>query len=299
MARIIYGNEKVVEENDLDLTLLEISLKHNIPHVHTCGGKARCSTCRVIILESEENVLPRNEKEHVISSRKGFADNIRLACQTKVCGSVKIRRLVLDEYDIKLSVSDSKFTGREKNIVVMFCDIREFTKFSENNLSYDIVHIINRYFFHMGEIILKHNGYIDKYMGDGIMAIFGIEDESSQSCLDAVECGLEMVRDMDDFNDYLRNNFNTEFRIGIGIHYGEAIIGQMGHPENSQFSAIGDTVNIASRVESSTKISDVPMLISDALYNEIKDRTKIGKSVECELKGKVGTHDLFEVLEIF
>src|SRR5258707_13363466 len=97
MARITYQNEITVEEDNLALTLLQVSLKNGIPHVHACGGNARCSTCRVMVLQGLENVLPRNDDEQHLARKKGLEDAIRLACQTHVAGPVRIRRLVLDD----------------------------------------------------------------------------------------------------------------------------------------------------------------------------------------------------------
>src|SRR5262252_8912397 len=103
MTRIIYQNETTVEEEDLGLTLLQISLKHDIPHVHACGGNARCSTCRVMVHDGLENFLPRTEAEQCLTRRKGLEDNIRLACQARLTGPVRVRRLVLDDTDVHVA----------------------------------------------------------------------------------------------------------------------------------------------------------------------------------------------------
>ncbi|MGH7884603.1 MAG: adenylate/guanylate cyclase domain-containing protein [Thermodesulfobacteriota bacterium] len=300
MIRIIYENEKTVEVDNLDLTLLEISLTNEIPHVHACGGMARCSTCRVIVLENSENCLPPNEMEIELADKKGFEHNIRLGCQMKVKGPLKLRRLVFDESDIKLSAQNKETTGKEKRVAIMFTDIRNFTGFSEKHLCYDIVHILNRYFFEMGRVINENDGYIDKYMGDGIMAIFGLENEDPFSiCRSAVKAGLEMFSVLKSFNVYLEKYFNTSFQIGVGIHFGEALVGELGHPSKTQFSAIGDVVNIASRVESATKAAKAPFLITEAVYSQIKNIVKTGKIVrDAELKGKHEKYTLLEVLDM-
>lgn len=300
MIRIIYENEKIVEVDDLDLTLLDISLANDIPHVHACGGMARCSTCRVIVLDNPENTLPPNENEVNLAKKKGFETNIRLGCQMKVKGSVKLRRLVLDNNDIRLSAENSETTGKVKELAIMFTDIRNFTTFSENNLCYDIVHILNRYFFEMGRVINNNNGYIDKYMGDGIMAIFGLESEDTSSfCQSAVKTALEMFSVLDDLNLYLEKYFDTVFKIGVGIHFGEAVVGELGHPSRKQFSAIGDVVNIASRVETATKQANAPLLITEAVYSKIKNNVITGKVIkDFQLKGKQERYTLYEVLNI-
>jgi adenylate cyclase len=301
MALIEYQNDGEFDEKDLNLTLLEMSLKHGIPHMHVCGGTARCSTCRVMVLEHPENVLPRNGLEQRLVARKGLEDNIRLACQTRVTGPVKLRRLALDDQDADLAIAVPQETsGREARIAVMFSDIRDFTVFSERHLPYDTIHILNRYFYQMGEAILHNNGYIDKYMGDGIMALFGVDNNNpEQNCYNAVNAGLEMLYELDKLNSYLRKAFECDFKIGIGIHFGEVILGELGHPDRRSITVIGDVVNTASRIESSTKTYGIPLLISDSVRYQLRDRIDTGKIIDAALKGKTGMHKLYEVVKLY
>lgn len=264
MAKITYQNETTIEEEDLDLTLLQISLKHGIPHTHACGGHARCSTCRVIILENGDHLYPRNDAEQALSTKKGLEHNIRLACQTKISGSVSLRRLVIDDKDIALV---------------------------------DVIHILNRYFQQMGESIIQNHGYIDKYMGDGIMALFGLDGTNpTDSCWNAILAARQMHEGLEKLNEYLRRYFDMEFRIGIGIHFGNVLIGEIGHPNKMQFTAIGDAVNLASRIESATKEFKTELLISDAVYSYVKAKVQTGREFEAKIKGKSGLYSLHEVL---
>jgi len=301
MALIEYHNEGSFEEEDLSLSLLEISLKHGIPHMHVCGGTARCSTCRVAILENHENVLPRNGLEQRLGGKKGLEDNIRLACQTRVKGPVKIRRLALDDQDCDMVVGASQqTTGRETRLAILFSDIRDFTVFSEGHLPYDTIHILNRYFYQMGDCILQNDGYIDKYMGDGIMALFGVNStDSVRNCYNAVTAGLQMIDELNKLNKYLKKTFDVEFKTGIGIHFGDAVLGELGHPDRRQITVIGDSVNMASRIESSTKSFGIPLLISESVRRELKDQIETGHVVDAQLKGKSGSYKLYEVLKLF
>ena len=296
MVKVIFENEKTVEEEDLNLTLLEMSLKHGIKHAHICKGKARCSTCRVIILENPNNLLPRNSLETNLAKTKGFECNIRLACQARIKGEVKLRRLVLDDHDIKLAGKTSQSTGREAHLAVLFSDLRNYTAFSENQLPYDVIHFLNRYFYSMGNAIFKHNGHIDKYMGDGIMALFGLSESSPETiCLNAVSAALDMIKNLDSLNQYAGKYCEHKYKMGIGIHFGEMIVGDLGHPDKIEFTAIGDTVNMASRIESATKEAQASILISEKAFSHIKDKIETGKVIETELKGKEGLYKLHEV----
>ncbi len=300
MTEINFIEDKIVTEEDLNLSLLQIALKNEIPHVHACGGHARCSTCRVIVLKNLENLLPRNDAESKLAATKGFEDNIRLACQTRVRGNVNLRRLVIDKEDIEIAISEKgETTGREAKIAILFSDIRGFTTFSEKALPYDAIHILNRYFNRMGIAILENNGYIDKYIGDGLMALFGLKETDSRVvCLNAVRAALQMIDSLKEMNRYLKTHFDLEFQIGIGIHYGNAILGELGHPGKRQFTAIGDSVNMASRIESTTKKAGAPFLISNDLYEIVKPCVNRGRIFETKLKGKTGIYRLYEILSL-
>lgn len=298
MPTITFQNDAVIEEDDLSLSILEIALKHNIPHIHVCGGKARCSTCRIAIHQGLENVLPKNTLEQQISEKKGLEHHIRLACQTRIKGPVTLRRLVLDDQDVNLaSHQQGNVSGREQKIAILFSDIRGFTQFSERHLPYDVIHVLNRYFQEMGDAILKHHGHIDKYVGDGLMALFGVSETSAATnCLNAVSAALQMNQSLDKFNQYLKQNFDESFEIGIGIHFGEVVMGNLGHRDNFQFTAIGDSVNIASRIEGKTKQEKISLLISESTYTQIKDQVQLGKNITTQLQGKSGDFKLYQVI---
>src|SRR5436305_8583209 len=181
MSRIFYVIQNRVIEAEPDETILQASLRAAIPHAHACGGHARCSTCRVQIVEGLDRCAPRNEKENELAARLHFSPEIRLACQTTVNGDVKLRRLVLDAEDIKLTAQPSRADatapiGEEKKLAILFADIRGFTPFAERLLPYDVVHVLNRYYYEVGRAISEHGGRIDNYMGDGLLALFGIDD---------------------------------------------------------------------------------------------------------------------------
>ncbi len=207
MPTVEFDREKTVEVDDPDLTLLEIAREAGIPHASACGGNGRCSTCRVMILEHPENLDPRNAVETRLARAKGFDDNIRLACQTTITGDVKLRRLVIDEEDLQIAQDGTpQTTGKDRQLAILFSDIRNFTPFAESHLPYDVIHILGRYFRKVGEPVIRHGGYIDKYMGDGIMAIFGLERASAaEACLDAVAAGLGMQDSLLELNEYIEN----------------------------------------------------------------------------------------------
>lgn len=300
MPKVYYlpDNRELVTENAE--TILQASLKAGIPHTHACGGQARCSTCRVMVVEGIENCAQRNAKEQLMANKLHFPPQIRLACQTRFEGHLKVRRLVIDDEDLELtdqmaSNKKSGIVGEEKNVVILFSDIRGFTTFSETVPAYDVIHTLNRYFHLMGAVISRNGGYIDNYMGDGIMALFGV-DKPEGACERAVQAGLEMLDEMKKFNPYLEALFNRGLEMGVGIHYGEAVVGTIGAINNKKMTAIGDSVNFASRIESANKEAGTYLLISEALHAEVKEQFRFGKIARLSVKGKSGEYNLYEVV---
>ncbi len=286
-------------ETASDETILQASLSAGINHTHVCGGRARCSTCRVIVEQGKEHLRPRNELESRLSSIKGFSPDVRLACQTTATGDLKLRRLVLDDTDISEAIQQGRSShgavGREVDATILFADIRSFTSFSERSLPYDVVHILNRYFEGICEAIDRNGGYIDKYMGDGIMAIFGLDRmiKGTHQIL-AVQAAKEMLQELASFNTFLQQRYQHQFRIGIGVHSGPVIVGEIGFSRKREFTAIGDTVNTASRIETLNKRTKTSVLISQATYSIAKNHFRWKRALRGKVKGKSEPIVVFE-----
>ncbi|HJQ69898.1 MAG TPA: adenylate/guanylate cyclase domain-containing protein [Blastocatellia bacterium] len=295
MPQVCYLPDDKRVDAETGETLLHASLRASIAHAHACGGNARCSTCRVLIVDGLEHCAPPNDKEAVLAERLHFSPDIRLACQTTVSGDVALRRLVLDAEDLEIVGSSPRSVGEEKEVAILFADIRGFTTFAETLPAYDVVHVLNRYFHQVGQAIKLNGGCIDNYMGDGLMALFGVED-SRDATLQAIRAGLDMLEAVARLRPYLQNICTRSFHIGIGVHYGEVVVGAIGHDETKRVTAIGDAVNLASRIESVNKQAGTEFLISEATYDQVKDLIRVGKSVEVTLPGKSGEYTLYEVL---
>ena len=301
MIEVKYEREGVVNVDTTDATLLEVSKLHGIQHFHACGGHARCSTCRVRVVEGAENLTPRTAAECALVERKGLGDEIRLACQARVRGPVTVRRLVLDDQDAEAAYVGTSPSGRgagtAMEVAVLFSDIRGFTRFSERSYPYDVMHILNRYLQGMGEAIHRHDGYIDKYMGDGVMALFGMDGCGPQMAANqAVAASFDMITALKRFNCYMQDQFSETFQIGIGVHVGEVVVGEVGHHKRRQLTALGDVVNTASRVESATKEFSAELLVTEAVYGHVQGAVQAGRTVEATLKGKARPACLVELL---
>ena len=253
-------------------TVLEISRMNGIPHTSVCGGRARCSTCRVLVLSGGETLAPPSDHEIAVLHRIGAGDDVRLACQIRPNSNLSVRPL-LPTRDSKArpgTVTDAYHWGVEQPVAVMFVDIRNFTGISEKRLSYDVVFMLNRYLDLMSKAIEDAGGYVDKYIGDGIMAMFGITVGIRAGCRQALEAAIAMERALADLNEELKDHLEAPLRIGIGLHAGPAILGRIGAAGGSgasvNLTALGDTVNTASRLESATKELGGMLAVSEAAW---------------------------------
>jgi adenylate cyclase len=255
-------------------SLLEISRNNRIPHTSVCGGRGRCSTCRVqLARESDPQPQPNSIEAKLLHRIKAPAD-VRLACQLKPVGRLAVTPLVPagDAQNQIQRFEPRGALGVEREIVVMFSDLRGFTTLSEHRLPYDTVFLLNEYFAGQEAVIRKHGGRVDKYMGDGIMALFGTErifaeGENAESDLEsACRSALAALADMQDALDAMNSDdritLEQPLRIAIGLHVGQAVLGEIGAGRARQQTAIGDVVNAAARLESLAKEWNVPAVAS-------------------------------------
>ncbi|MBM7844360.1 adenylate/guanylate cyclase domain-containing protein [Herpetosiphon giganteus] len=246
-------------------SLLEASLANGIPHAHSCGGRGRCSTCRIEIIEGAKALNPPNETEQRLLKRFGAGGDIRLACQTIPTGACVVRPLLHHHDRAQPGTPTMISHGADKQIVIMFADLRGFTTLSEGKLPYDTVFILNQYFQSMGQVIESNGGYLDKFIGDGIMALFGLEGTLEQACHNALAATQAMAHQLDVLNQRLQDDVSEPLRMGIGIHCGHVIVGDLGYKRAKHLTAIGDAVNIAARLEEATKTLQTQLVVSRAV----------------------------------
>ena len=280
-------------------TILDTAARNGIPHVNACGGEGKCTTCRLLILEGIDKCSPETEQELALRNKAHTTEEFRLACQTSVTGDIVARRLVLNKEDIE-SVSERSVSGRlgeTKKIAILFSDIRGFTPFSEKLTPYDVVFILNRYFNRMVKAVESNKGSVDNYIGDGMVAIFGLHDEENPAHY-AVKAALDMCAEIDDMKPYLKTMYGQDFDIGIGIHWGEAVVGDIGAGKSKRLTAIGDAMNFASRVESANKQFQSRVLVSEETHDKIKDSLVIKDFMRTNLPGIDGRVTLYEIEDI-
>ena len=246
-------------------SILDASRASNIPHASVCGGRGRCSTCRVRITKGIENLPAPSAAEQKVLDRVNAGIQVRLACQARPAGGeIEVMRLLPTSAKPEDGFPRPGYLqGQEREIAILFADIRSFTKLSEKKLPYDVVFLLNRYFDSMGSAVLDCGGHLDKFIGDGVMALFGIEDGAEAGSKAALAAAREMGLRIAELNRALANDLEEPLRIGIGIHCGPAIVGAMGFGDTVSVTAVGDSVNTASRLETQTKEFAAELVVSN------------------------------------
>ncbi|MDR2730661.1 MAG: HAMP domain-containing protein [Treponema sp.] len=170
---------------------------------------------------------------------------------------------------------EKMLVGDNRSLSILFSDIRSFTTISEGLAPDDLVNSLNRYFSGQVDIIYKRNGIVDKYIGDAIMAFWGAPEKHNDDALQSVLSALEMLETLDSFNENQKKLDKTEFRIGIGLNYGEVTVGNIGSERKMDYTVIGDAVNLASRMEGLTKTYHSQILISQSLYEQLQKDSSV------------------------
>jgi adenylate cyclase len=270
-------------------SLLEASHKAGRYHESVCGGRGRCTTCRVRVTSSLGELPKPNKIEQSVINRLNFDQSLRLACQLRPETDIEINPLIKlvnhDKQNLRFS-NQENLSGIEKETVIMFCDLRGFTRLSDGKMPFDVVFILNKYFKLVTDAVEENKGRIDKFIGDGVMAIFDKDTTISKNCKNALQGAAMITTYLNELNDELSTDDIEPLRLGIGIHSGNAIIGKMGYGEASTDTAIGDTVNVASRLEQLTKDYSCQLMFSSIVAENAElDKTKLN-SVKTKIRGK-------------
>ena len=274
-------------------SVLEASRNGGIPHQSVCGGRGRCTTCRIKVTSYDGTLTAPSAHEIKAIERVGLDDNVRLACQLKPTSNISVQPLLNPENTLETVRSARALTGKEQETVVLFVDLRDFTKLSEKKLPYDVVYILNKYYAVCGEIIEKNGGRLDKFIGDGIMAIFDANSASNVNSKNALVSANAISKSMKTLNSEMKTDFSEDMRFGMGIHAGSMIVGMMGYGKTVTETAVGDNVNIAARLEELTKTYKCELVVSKYVADKANIDTKKMKPKTVDIRGRK------EVLEVF
>ena len=265
IIRITYPDGRIVRA-PAGMSVLDASRLARVPHASVCGGRGRCSTCRIRIMSGLEQQAPPGAAERAVLARVGADRHTRLACQLKPDGDITIVPLVPANAGAAEGYATSRYrAGQERFVAILFTDIRGSTPIAEKRLPYDIVFLLNRFFETIGSAVLESGGFPNQFIGDSVMALFGLEVPPEQGCRQALAAAHAIAVKLDELNQLLKDDLPVPLRIGIGIHAGTAIVGEMGYRETSTITAVGDPVHVAARLQELTKTYKCQLVVSDAV----------------------------------
>src|SRR6266550_3328840 len=263
MITLSYGNGRTVRV-PRGLSVLEASLRNNVPHASVCGGRARCSTCRIRIIGDHNDLPEPSQREAFVLGRVGTSDpSIRLACQLRPASDLSFFQLFLPHTAADGHGSNPTRIGQERYLVNMFVDMRGSTKLAEKRLPFDTVFIVNRFLGAVSQAVLASGGMPNQFVGDGMLALFGLSTTRQEACRQALRAVAMIAANVDELNKFLEHDLREPIRFGIGINGGEVIVGDIGYRDHMVFTALGDAVNVAARLQDMTKSLACEVVVSD------------------------------------
>src|SRR5438067_2319449 len=264
MIALSYGNGRTIKVPK-GLSVLEASLRYNVPHASVCGGRARCSTCRIRVIGDCTALPEPSPREAFVLGRVGTSDpSIRLACQLRPAADLSFFQLFMPHtMSANSHASQPSKIGQERYLVSLFVDMRGSTQLAEKRLPFDTVFIVNRFLGAVSQAVIDNGGQPNQFVGDGMLALFGLTVNRREACRQALRAAALIAANVEELNQFLSHDLREPIRFGIGIHGGEVIVGDIGYRDHMVFTALGDAVNVAARLQDMTKTLACEAIISE------------------------------------
>ncbi|RYF77420.1 MAG: adenylate/guanylate cyclase domain-containing protein [Comamonadaceae bacterium] len=238
-------------------SVLEASLAHGVPHLSLCGGRARCSTCRVRVRGDAAHLPPPNADEARTLARVRAPQGVRLACQLRPTGDIEVVPLMAPAGTFAL-----QRMGHERDVAVLFVDLRRWSGLSERQWPFDLVYVLDRYFALVGAAVREAGGEPNQFIGDSVMAIFGLNGELPAACAQALDAARRIDSALSTWSRDFEAEFGQTLDFGMGLHAGRAAVGEVGYLETTSFTAVGEVVNTASRLQDHSKQAQARLVLS-------------------------------------
>lgn len=281
------------------VSLLDAARAEGVAHASVCGGRGRCSTCRVRVTAGRAQLPPADEGERQVLQRIGAPNDVRLACQLRPTHDLSATPLLPASASTRMANAPSDpAAGTEREMAVLFCDLRGFTRLAEGRLPYDTVFLLNQYFAVVGDAVEGAGGRIDKFIGDGVMALFGHNDSAPNPAAQALSATRAIGEAMTALNARLGGDLSDTLRLAVGLHAGRVIYGEMGFSTARGMTAIGDAVNVASRLEGLAKNHDAALVMSEAVAEAARIDTDGFTVDDITLRGRHQTLRVYRVANL-
>jgi adenylate cyclase len=290
LVRIRYPGRSV--EVPPGFSVLEASREFGIPHLSLCGGRARCSTCRVRVVSSAQGLPAPEGDEARTLARIGAGTGVRLACQLRPTSEIEVQPLMAARV-AGVAALEVAGAARERDIVVLFSDLRRWTTISERQLPFDLVYVLDRYFEAVGDAVREAGGIPNQFIGDSVMALFGVDGDRQLAARQALDAAARIEQRMAVLNESLVHEFGRPLDFGIGIHAGTAAIATVGYRETRSLSAVGDAVNTASRLQEMTKLLGARLVVSQTAFECAGSPPGEWERHEVPIRGREGSLVVF------
>ena len=288
MINLSYGNGRTIRVPK-GLSVLEASLRNNVPHASICGGRARCSTCRIRVVGDCSSLPAPSKREAFVLDRVGAGGDpaIRLACQLRPNTDLSFFQIFMPHVTAaSVRKAGSARIGQERYLVSMFVDMRGSTRLAEQRLPFDTVFIVNRFLSAVSQAVIECGGQPNQFVGDGELALFGLNTNPQTACRQALQAAALIATNIDELNQFLSHDLLEPIRFGIGIHGGEVIIGDIGYRDHQVFTALGDAVNVAARLQDMTKALECEVILSEKVYKTAGLPVNLLPEQELSIRGR-------------
>jgi adenylate cyclase len=270
-VRITYAGGRIVTVPS-GFSVLEASRWARIPHASVCGGRGRCSTCRVRVAAGGELLGPPAAMERQTLVRISAPPDVRLACQLRPTADLGVDLLVRPSQEPQAGAArfDAAIEGgKELEIAALFVDLRESTRLATDRLPYDALFLFDRYIQAVTAAVRQNGGHVTSIAGDGVMSVFGAQGNVTNTARDASQAALQIWNALDSLNQELAGELGAPLRVGMGLHLGVAVVGMIGSAEHRSLQFLGDTGNVAAKLEEQTKALDCTLVASAAAVARI------------------------------
>ena len=286
-VRLTYPGGRVVTV-PAGFSVLEASRWGGIPHASVCGGRGRCSTCRVDVIAGGETLPAPGPEEQRLLSRIGAPQSVRLACQIRPESDLAVVPLVHSATAAQRREAGVPTAGgrRETDVAALFVDLRQSTRLADDRLPYDTLFIVERYIKSVSASVRECRGQVTNVAGDGIMSVFGVDGSAKGAARDAFRAALRIWDGIDALNGELGQELSEPLRVGIGLHVGVAVVGIKWEGTMEGMPFLGDTGNVAARLEAQTKTLDATMVASREAVMLIAGEDMLPEFTTVMLSGK-------------
>lgn len=238
-------------------SVLEASRAHGIAHLSVCGGRARCSTCRVRVQGPDAHLPAPGHEERATLRRVQAPPGVRLACQLRPQGDIQVTPLFAPR-----QAHPAAHPGQERHVAILFVDLRRWSGIAEGQWPFDLAWMLDQYFAQVGAAVQDSGGMANQFIGDSVMAIFGLEADLATACQQAVQAAALIEQRMDAWSQTLNAQFGLALDFGMGLHAGRVALGRVGYEDTTTFTAVGEVVNTASRLQDHSKVVGARLVLS-------------------------------------